>query len=189
MVSLSFDGTYEANPLGAPDRTSTARWGRLCCLWYVGGMVSEEGRPGSPGWGEARFFVREFEVNPAPWKILKIMVNTQIDVHIYIYVYICTYIYLHSYIWKHILYVYTYMLVTVYVPNMLMFVGMHDLAQGDDPDPIDSQPQEKQQLLPEDLPERFYVTWRFGILYIYIYIYISYTRMWYTLYVCSYINK
>lgn len=51
------------------------------------------------------------------------------------------------------------MLVTVYVPNMLMFVRMHDLAQGDDPDPIGSQPQEKQQLLPEDLPERFYVTW------------------------------
>ena len=78
------------------------------------------------------------------------------------------YIYIHSYIWKHIPYVYTYMLVTVYVPNMLMFVGMHDLAQGDDPDPIGSQPQEKQQLLPEDLPERFYVTWHFGIIYIYM---------------------
>lgn len=68
------------------------------------------------------------------------------------------------------------MLATVYVPNMLMFVGMHDLAQGDDPDSIGTQPQEKQQLLPEDLPERFYVTWHFGILYIYIYLY-SFTKM------------
>ena len=39
------------------------------------------------------------------------------------------------------------------------------LAQKDDyceapsASPIGSQPQDKQQLLPEDLPERFYVTW------------------------------
>ena len=54
-------------------------------------------------------------------------------------------------------YTYIHRCMTLYV--ITMDYG-HSRAQGDDPGSVGSQLQEKQHLLPEELPERFFVTWR-----------------------------